>query len=184
MPQNKSCRAVKQGYRVLGKSFNDSSCLQNSLPTWLSPSLALRQCCQLAVVHGTWKKMTGSFNYLSCRMISDKKIEDKWFNNIKLRWCVPFSACCYSADRRAHPSACPVRLVCHISLCGSDDRHAHSSACLIWLVFHISLHCFSDRHACPSACPVRSVCHISLSHSSDRHAHPSAVWCKPMWGKK
>ena len=45
MPQNKSCHAVKQGYRVLGKSFNDSSCLQNSLPTWLSPSLALQQCC-------------------------------------------------------------------------------------------------------------------------------------------
>ena len=45
MPQNKSCHVVKQGYRVLGKSFNDSSCLQNSLPTWLSPSLALWQCC-------------------------------------------------------------------------------------------------------------------------------------------
>jgi hypothetical protein len=54
MPQNKSCHVVKQGYsyRVLGKSFNDLSCLQNSLPTWLSPSFALRQCCQLAVVHG------------------------------------------------------------------------------------------------------------------------------------
>ena len=33
MPQNKSCHVVKQGYMVLGKSFNDSSCLQNSLPT-------------------------------------------------------------------------------------------------------------------------------------------------------
>ena len=53
--------------------FNDSSCLQNSLPTWLSPSLALRQCCQFAVVHGMLKKMTGSFNYLSCSMISDNK---------------------------------------------------------------------------------------------------------------
>jgi hypothetical protein len=54
MPQNKSCHVVKQGYRVLGKSFNYLSCLQNSLPTWLwlSPSLALRQCCQLAVVNG------------------------------------------------------------------------------------------------------------------------------------
>jgi hypothetical protein len=53
--------------------FNYSSCLQNSLPTWLSPSLALRQCCQFAVVHGMLKKMTGSFNYLSCSMISDNK---------------------------------------------------------------------------------------------------------------
>ena len=79
MPQNKSCHVVKQGYsyRVLGKSFNDLSCLQNSLPTWLSPSFALRQCCQLAVVHGMWKKMTGSFNYLSCSVvISDNKIQN------------------------------------------------------------------------------------------------------------
>jgi len=53
--------------------FNDLSCLQNSLPTWLSPSLALRQCCQFVVVPGMLKKMTGSFNYLSCSMISDKK---------------------------------------------------------------------------------------------------------------
>ena len=72
MPQNKSCHVVKHGcsYRVLGKSFNDLFCLQNYLPSWLSPSYsyALRQCCQLAVVHGMWKKMTmtGSFNYLSC----------------------------------------------------------------------------------------------------------------------
>jgi hypothetical protein len=76
MPQNKSCSAVvKQGYsyRVLGKSFNDLSCLQNYLPTWLSPSYALRQCCQLAVVHDMWKKMTGSFSYLSCSVISDNK---------------------------------------------------------------------------------------------------------------
>ena len=43
------------------------------LPTWLSPSLALRQCCQLAVVHDMWKKMTGSFKYLTCSMISDNK---------------------------------------------------------------------------------------------------------------
>ena len=75
MPPNKSCHVVKQGYRVLDKSFNDSSCLQNSLPTWLSPSLALWQCCQLAVVHGMWKKMTGSFNYLSYSVISDNKYE-------------------------------------------------------------------------------------------------------------
>jgi hypothetical protein len=73
VPQNKSCHVVKQGYRVLDKSFNDSSCLQNSLPTWLSPSLALRQCCQFAVVHGMLKKMTESFNYLSCSVISDNK---------------------------------------------------------------------------------------------------------------
>jgi hypothetical protein len=75
MPQNKSCHVVKQGYsyRVIGKTFNDLSCLQNSLPTWLSPSFALWQCCQLAVVHGMWKKMTGSFNYLSCSVISDNK---------------------------------------------------------------------------------------------------------------
>jgi hypothetical protein len=70
MPQNKSCHVVKQGDRVLGKYFNDSSCLQNSLPKWLSPSLALWQCCQLAVAHGRWKKMTGSFNYLSCLQIT------------------------------------------------------------------------------------------------------------------
>ena len=78
MPQNKSCHVAKQGYsyRVLGKSFNDLSCLQNSLPTWLSPSLALWQCCQIAVIHGMLKKMTGSFNYLSCSMISDKKIQN------------------------------------------------------------------------------------------------------------
>ncbi len=65
MPQNKSCHVVKQGDRVLGKSFNDSSCLWNSLPKWLSPCLTLQQCCQLAVAHGRWKKMTGSFNYVS-----------------------------------------------------------------------------------------------------------------------
>jgi hypothetical protein len=73
VPQNKSCHVVKQGYRVLDKSFNDSSCLHNSLPTWLSPSLALWQCCQFAFVHGMLKKMTGSFNYLSCSVISDNK---------------------------------------------------------------------------------------------------------------
>jgi len=73
MPQNNACHVVKQGYRVLRKSFNDSSCLQNYLPTWLSPSLALWQCCQLAVVHGMWKKTTEFFNYLSCSMISDNK---------------------------------------------------------------------------------------------------------------
>ncbi len=78
MPQNKSCHVVKEGYRVLDKSFNDSSCLQHSLPTWLSPSLVLRQCCQqLAVVHGMLKKMTGSFNYLSCSMISDNKYQNR-----------------------------------------------------------------------------------------------------------
>jgi len=79
MPQHKSCHVLKQGYsyKVLGKPFNDSSCLQHSLPTWLSHSLALRQCCQLAIVHGMWKKMTGSFNYLSCSIISD--------NNYKIR---------------------------------------------------------------------------------------------------
>ena len=75
MPQNKSCHVLKQGYSnmVLGKSFNYLSCLQHSLPTRLSPSFALWQCCQLAVVHGMWKKMTGSFNYLSCSVISDNK---------------------------------------------------------------------------------------------------------------
>ena len=87
MTPQKLCHIVKQGERVCqlfilllnffvkhgSKSFNDSSCLQNSLPTWLSPSLALRQCCQFAVVHGMLKKMTGSFNYLSCSVISDNK---------------------------------------------------------------------------------------------------------------
>jgi len=73
IPQNKSWHVVNHGCRVLDKSFNDLSCLQKSLPTWLSPSFALRQCCQLAVVHRMWKKMTRSFNYLSCSMISDNK---------------------------------------------------------------------------------------------------------------
>jgi len=79
MPQNKSCHVLKQGYSnmVLGKSFNDLSCLQHSLPTRLSPSFALWQCCQLAVVHGMWKKMTGSFNYLSCSVISDNKYKNR-----------------------------------------------------------------------------------------------------------
>ena len=79
--------------------------------------------------------------------------------------------------RRAHPSACPVRLVCRISLCRSADRLACPSACPIQWVFCISLCRFSDRHAwCPSACPVRvrSFCLISLHCSSGRHAHPSA----------
>jgi len=61
--------------------YNDLSCLQNSLPTWLSPSLALRQCCQLAVVHNMWKKMTGSFNYLSCSVISDNKYKIRRYMN-------------------------------------------------------------------------------------------------------
>ena len=75
--------------------------------------------------------------------------------------------------RRAHPSACPIRLVCHISLCHSADRLACPSACPIQWVCCISLCRFSDRHACPSACPVRSFCRISLHCSSGRHAHPS-----------
>jgi hypothetical protein len=86
---------------------------------------------------------------------------------------VPFSACC-SSDRHVHPSACPVQLVCRISLRRSSDRHACPSACPVQSVCLISLRCFSDRHACPSACPVRLVCRISLRRSSDRHAHPSA----------
>ena len=79
MPQNKSCHVVKQGYsyRVLGKSFNDLSCLQHSLSTWPTPSFALRQCCQIAVVHNMIKKMTGSFNYLSYSVISDNKYKIK-----------------------------------------------------------------------------------------------------------
>jgi hypothetical protein len=64
--------------------------------------------------------------------------------------------------RCAHPSACPVRLVCRISLCRSADRLACPSACLIQWVCCISLCRFSDRHACPSACPVRLFCRISL----------------------
>jgi hypothetical protein len=75
--------------------------------------------------------------------------------------------------RCAHPSACPIRLVCRISLCHSADRLACPSACPIQWVCCISLCRFSDRHACPSACPVRSFCRISLHCSSGRHAHPS-----------
>ena len=59
------------------------------------------------------------------------------------------------SDRHACPSACPVRLVCRISLRPSSDRHAH-----------------------PSACPVRSVCRISLRRSADwrsRHLHVLAA---------
>jgi hypothetical protein len=33
---------------------------KNSLPTWLSPSLALRQCCQLAIVHDMIRSSTMS----------------------------------------------------------------------------------------------------------------------------
>ena len=79
--------------------------------------------------------------------------------------------------RRAHPSACPVRLVCRISLCRFADRLACPSACPIQWVFCILLCRFSDIHAwCPSACPVRVrlFCLISLHCSSGRHAHPSA----------
>jgi len=183
MPQNKSCHVVKHGYsyRVLGKSFNDLSCLQNSLPTWLSPSFALRQCCQLAVVNGMWKKMTGSFNYLSCSVISDYKykIRREMINNKKLRWCAPFSVCC-SSDRHVRPSACPVQLVCRIriSLRHSADRHVRPSACPVQSVCCFSLRRFSDRYKCPSACPVRSVCRISLRCSSDRHVRPSACFIR------
>jgi len=71
---------------------------------------------------------------------------------------VPFSACC-SSDRRACPSACPVQLVCRISLCHSTDRHARPSACPVQSVCRFLLRHFSDRHTCPSACPsIRSVC--------------------------
>jgi len=72
------------------------------------------------------------------------------------------------------PSACPVWLVCRISLGCSTDWLACPSACPVQWVCRISLRRFSDRHACPSACPVRSVCRISLRRSSDRHARPSA----------
>ncbi len=61
-----------------------------------------------------------------------------------ISWCPCLSAWRFSADRRAHPSACPVQLVCRTSL-----------------------HCFSDSHALPSACPIWSVYRISLSYSSD-----------------
>ena len=85
----------------------------------------------------------------------------------------PISLRCFS-DRHACPSECPVRSVCRISLRRSSDRHAHPSACLIRLVCHISLCRSSDRHAHPSACPIRLVCHIPLLWPSDRHACPSA----------
>ncbi len=99
-------------------------------------------------------------------MITNIKLEEKSFNNNKLRWCAPFSACRSSA-RRARPSACPVRSVCHISLRCSSDRHARPSACPVRLVCRISLRHSSDRHARPSACPVRSVCRVSLCRSAD-----------------
>ena len=73
--------------------------------------------------------------------------------------------------RRVHPSACPVRLVCRISLCRSADRLACPSACPIQWVFCISLCRSSDRHARPSACPVRLVCRISLRRSADWRPH-------------
>ena len=56
------------------------------------------------------------------------------------------------------PFACPVQLVCRISLRHSADRHAHPSGCPVQSVCHFLLRCFSDRHICPSACLVRSVC--------------------------
>jgi hypothetical protein len=106
-------------------------------------------------------------------VITNTKLEEKWFNNKKLRWCTPFSVCC-SSDRRARPSACPVQLVCRISLRNSADRHVHPSACPVQSVCRFSLRRFSDRHTSPSARPIRSVCRISLRCSSHRHVRPSA----------
>ena len=114
--------------------------------------------------------MTGSsFNSLSCSVISDNKYK------IKRERCAPFSACC-SSDRHARPSACPLQLVCRISLRHSTDRHARPSACHVQSVCRFLLRCFSDRHTCPSACcmPRQIGLPISLRCSSDRHAHPSA----------
>jgi hypothetical protein len=84
-------------------------------------------------------------------MKTNTKLEEKWFNNKKLRWCVPFSACC-SSDRRAGPSACPVQLVCRISL-HCAPLHAPSNRSAVFHFFasltdmHASLHAPSDRSA-------------------------------------
>ena len=51
------------------------------LPKWLSPSLALRQWCQLAV-HGMWNKMTGTLKYLSCLQIT----LIKWLSPLLAMW--------------------------------------------------------------------------------------------------
>ncbi len=75
MPQNKSCHVLKQGYsyRVLGKPFRDSSCLPTFFANLAVTFFGFAAVMSTAVVHGMWKKMTGSFNYLSCSMISNTK---------------------------------------------------------------------------------------------------------------
>jgi hypothetical protein len=111
-------------------------------------------------------------------VITNTKLEEKWFNNNKLRWCAPFSACC-SSDRHARPSACPVQLLCCISLSYSADRHAHPSACPVQSVCRFLLRRFSDRHTCPSACPVRSVCRSHfVAPLTDMHTplHAPSDW--------
>jgi hypothetical protein len=49
MPQNKSCHVVKQGDRVLGKYFNDLSCLQKFFAkvavTFFGFVTVLSTCC-------------------------------------------------------------------------------------------------------------------------------------------
>ncbi len=64
MTPQKSCHIVKQGDRVFQlfilllnffakhgrKSFNNLSCLKNSLQKWLSPCLTLQQCCATEIV--------------------------------------------------------------------------------------------------------------------------------------
>ncbi len=62
------------------------------------------------------------------------------------------------SNRRVRPTACPVQLICRISLRHSADRHVRPSVCPVQSVCRFSIRRFSDRHTCLSACPVRSVC--------------------------
>jgi hypothetical protein len=181
MPQNKSCHVVKQAYsyRVLGKSFNDLSCLQNSLPTWLSPSFALRRCCQLAVVHGMWKKMTGYFNYLFCSVISDSKykIRREMIQQKKIKMMRAI-LCMLLLWQTCAPLYMPRPISLPFSLRRFSGRHVRTSVCPVRSVCRISLRCSSDRHACLSVCSIRLVCRISLRCSFDwrsRYLHVLAA---------
>ena len=113
-------------------------------------------------------------------MISNTKLEEKWFNNKNLRWCAPFSVCC-SSDRRARPSACLVQLVCRISLRHSSERHVRPSACPIQSVYlfrfvasltdiHAPLHALSDRSAVSHFVAPLTDMRVPLHAPSDRSA--------------
>ena len=113
------------------------------------------------------------------KVITNTKIEENLFNN-------SFSSCC-SNDRHVHPSACPVWLVCRISLRCSADRLARPSACAPSngsAVFHFvspltdmrtPLHALSDWsavfHFIPPLIDVHTICVFLLLSYAFSHSH-------------